>query len=79
MKNEMDLMGMDERQRWCWLMADRATLFVVGIVWLALILEQMLDDRTPWFMIVMVPVFALIRAAFYRAYCRPRRGEESVE
>ena len=34
MKSEMDLMRMDERQRFHWLRANRATLMFVGVVWL---------------------------------------------
>ena len=31
MKTEMDAMGMDERQRTCWLLANRLTLIAVGL------------------------------------------------
>lgn len=37
MKNEMDVLKMDELQRQCWLRANRATLMLVGLLWLGLI------------------------------------------
>jgi hypothetical protein len=66
----MDAMRMDERQRWNWLLANRATLFIVGFCWLGLIAWEASHGRTPYFLIVMVPVFALIRLGFYQAYSR---------
>jgi hypothetical protein len=68
----MDLMRMDERQRLHWLMASRATLMVVGIVWLLMIAFELLEDRTPGFLIVMVPVFAGLRLGFYYFFSRDR-------
>jgi hypothetical protein len=72
MKNEMDLMGMDERQRLSWLMANRTTLMLVGVVWLCLIAWEYSRGRTPAFFVVMVPVFAAARLAFYWFYARDR-------
>jgi hypothetical protein len=66
----MDVMGMDERQRLAWIQANRATLMAVGITWLGMIVWELTHHRTPVFMIVMVPVFALLRFAFYRYYSR---------
>ncbi len=58
MKSEMDLMRMDERQRFHWLRANRATLMVVGVVWLLMIAFELSEGRTPGFLLVMVPIFA---------------------
>lgn len=71
MKTEMDAMKMDERQRLYWLMANRLTLMIVGVVWIGMIVfEAMNDNRIPYFLIVMVPVFALIRLLAYKSYAR---------
>ena len=70
MKSEMDVMGLDERQRVCWLFANRALIFVVGLVWLGMIAWELWHQRRPIFMIIMVPVFALIRYAAFRFYAR---------
>jgi len=67
-KNEMDILGMSESEKICWLMANRLTLFVVGIIWIGMILNQLKEGTVPLFMIVMVPVFALFRLAVYRYY-----------
>jgi len=75
MKNEMDLMGMDERQRLAWLLANRATLFVVGAVWLGMIAWELLRERVPLFLLAMVPVFALVRLGFYLYHARVRERE----
>jgi hypothetical protein len=72
MKSEMDLMQMDERQRLSWLMANRATLILVGVVWLSLIAWEYGEGRHPAFLVVMVPVFAAARLAFYWYYARDR-------
>ncbi len=72
MKSEMDLMRMDERQRLHWLRANRATLMVVGVVWLLMIAFELSEGRTPGFLIVMVPVFAVIRFGFYYYHARDR-------
>ena len=72
MKNEMEILSMDERQQLSWLRANRLTLFVVGLVWLALIGWEIVSGRLPYFMIIMVPVFALIRLLSY--YWFQRRG-----
>jgi hypothetical protein len=72
MKDEMDLMGMDERQRISWLRANRATLMLVGIVWLLLTVSEYAQGRTPAFLVVMVPVFAAARLALYWFYARDR-------
>ena len=77
MKSEMDVMKLDERQRGAWLLANRATLFVVGAVWIGMIVEQMLAGRPSFFMLAMVPVFALVRFAFYRYYARVSRGQSA--
>lgn len=72
MKNEMDVMKMDERLEYAWLRANRATLMIVGGVWIGIIVWELVQERTPYFMILMVPVFAAIRFAFYRLYRRVR-------
>ena len=74
MKNEMDVLQMDERQRRCWLLANRLTLFVVGCCWLAMIGWELFHNRVPYFLIVMVPVFALVRALSYQVYNRKGVG-----
>lgn len=68
MKNEMDVMEMDERQRLAWLRANRLTLFTVGIVWIGMILRELLRGETPYFMIAMIPLFALLRYLLYRRF-----------
>lgn len=70
MKSEMDAMRMDERQRLCWLYANRVMIFVIGIIWLGMIGYEMLQHRTPLFLIVMVPVLALVRLFIYLYYSR---------
>lgn len=70
MKTEMDVLNMDERQRWCWLLANRGTLIFVGICWLGMIARELAQERTPWFLIAMVPVFAATRFLLYRYYKR---------
>lgn len=70
MKTEMDALNMDERQRLHWLQANRATLFAVGATWVGMIGWELLHQRTPLFLIVMVPVFALLRFGLYRHYSR---------
>lgn len=70
MKTEMDVLKMDERQRLCWLLANRATLLVVGIMWLALIARDLLNHQTPYDLIFAVPLIGLIRLAFYKYYVR---------
>ena len=70
MKSEMDAMDLDERQRTCWLEANRLTLMLVGLVWLGLIGWELTQGRTPYFLIVMVPVIALVRLAAYKYYLR---------
>jgi len=69
-KTEMDAMALDERQRTCWLHANRLTLILVGLLWLGLIGWELAHHRTPYFLIVMVPVIALIRLATYKYYLR---------
>jgi len=75
MKSEMDVLNLDERQRMGWLLANRATIFVIGLVWLCMIGWELVHSRTPYFMIVMVPVFALIRLFFYLYYTRKPKVE----
>ena len=70
MKSEMDVLNMDERQRLAWLRANRITLICVGIVWIGIITWEFLQQRTPYFMIVMVPVFAIIRYVSYLKFVR---------
>lgn len=70
MKNEMDILGMDERARRSWLMANRLTLMLVGVTWLGMIGVELYHGRTHWFMIVMVPVFAAFRFMAYKLYKR---------
>jgi hypothetical protein len=72
MKNEMDLMALDDRQRLAWLLANRATLFVVGGTWLGMILWELIQERFPIFLLGMVPVFAVVRLGFYLYYTRRR-------
>ena len=66
----MDLMKMDERQKLSWLMANRATIFIIGFVWLGLIAWDLTQGTVPYFMIIMVPVFALVRFTLYQYYSR---------
>ena len=66
--NEMTLLKMDRRQREAWLLANRATLMAVGLLWLGLIAVELLAGRTPIVLIALVPVIALVRLAFYRYY-----------
>ena len=68
MKSEMDVLSMDERQRLCWLLANRVTLMIVGLVWLGMIVWNLIDNRIPYFLIIMVPVFALVRFIMYHVY-----------
>jgi hypothetical protein len=68
MTSEMDLLRMDERQRLSWLMANRGTLVAVGIVWLGMLVWEIAHDRPPVFLVVMVPVFGLLRLALYKFY-----------
>ena len=70
MKTEMDAMSMDERQRFCWLSANRITLIVVGLVWIGMIIVDIVQNRIPYFLIAMIPVFALIRFVSYHYYSR---------
>jgi hypothetical protein len=70
MKNEMDVMEMDERQRHAWLRANRLTLITVGVVWIGLIVRELLRGDTPYFMLAMIPVFALLRYLLYRRFVR---------
>ena len=72
MVTEMDIANMDERERESWLRANRATLILVGLTWIGMIGWELAQDRVPLFMIVMVPVFALVRFASYRHYLRMR-------
>jgi len=70
MTTEMDVMRMDERQREAWLRANRLTLILVGLVWLGMIGWDIAHRTTPWFLILMVPVFGIFRFASYRTYLR---------
>jgi len=68
MKSEMDILTMDERERLCWLRANRLTLIVVGLIWIGMIGWELINHRTPYFLIAMVPVFALVRFISYKIY-----------
>jgi len=71
MKTEMDAMKMDERQRLNWLKANRATLMIVGLVWIGMVVFEAINDRrVPYFLILMVPVFGLIRLLAHKMYAR---------
>jgi hypothetical protein len=72
MRSEMDLMRMDERQQFHWLRANRATLMVVGVIWFLMIAFEISEERTPGFLLVMVPIFAGIRFGFFYYYARNR-------
>jgi hypothetical protein len=68
----MDVMHMDERQRLHWLKANRATLMTVGVGWLLWIGFELIEGRTPWSLIWMVPTVAAVRLGFYWFYARDR-------
>jgi hypothetical protein len=70
MKTEMDALNLDERQRFYWLKANRVTLMLVGLVWLGMIAWELAHGQTPWFLIIMVPVFGLLRFGLYQLYAR---------
>ena len=70
MKTEMDAMGMDERQRQSWLLANRVTLMIVGLVWIYMIARELFYEEVPYFLIIMVPVFAIVRFIAYKFYNR---------
>jgi hypothetical protein len=70
MRNEMDIIGMDERQRICWLKANRVTLIAVGIVWIGMIAWEMANGNSPYFLIAAVPLFALLRFVSYVYYSK---------
>jgi hypothetical protein len=70
MKNEMDALKMDERQRLCWLLANRITLIAVGILWMGLIFLQYSHNLSLSFLVAMVPVIGLFRLGSYLYYMR---------
>jgi hypothetical protein len=70
MKNEMEAMGMDERQCQAWLRANRLTLMFVGLVWIGMIAWEFAQGRTPWFLLAMVPVIAGARALLFAFFSR---------
>lgn len=74
MKTEMDVLGMDERQRLAWLRANRATLFTIAVAWLGMIGWDLVHGKVPLFLITMIPVFALLRLTFYLYYARWSRS-----
>jgi hypothetical protein len=79
MKNEMELMNMDERQRLAWFMANRGTVIAIGAVWIGMIAWELTHGRAPVFLMIMVPVFALLRAGLYYFYSsRPFAGSNSA-
>ena len=71
-KSEMDILNMDERLKLAWLRANRITLICVGIAWIGIITWEFLQQRTPYFMIAMVPVFAIIRYITYLKIVRTK-------
>lgn len=66
----MDALSMDERQRYAWLLANRITLMIVGLIWIGMIVYEITNERMPVFLIAMVPAFALIRFISYMLYAR---------
>jgi hypothetical protein len=76
MKDEMDLLKMSAPDRICWLRANRITLMIVGLIWIGMILHQLFSGTVPWFLIAMVPVFALTRLGMYAYY---KRGNAAPE
>ena len=68
---------MTDRQRWSWLLANRLTLMLVGLVWLGMIFERLARADTPWFLIAMVPAFALFRLAAYLHYRRTGAAQQA--
>jgi len=74
MTTEMNIMGMDERQRLAWLLSNRVTLILVGLTWVGMIAWEVSHDRLPLFLIAMVPVFAIVRFVTYRFYQKSSRG-----
>lgn len=72
MKNEMDVLKMDELQRQSWLLANRATLMLVGLLWLGLIGWEVAHGKMPWFLFMMVPTIAFARSLFYFVYLKRR-------
>jgi len=67
-KNEMELLNMDERQRLAWFVANRGTLMAVGAVWIGMIAWELTRGRVPVFLVCMVPAFALLRVGLYFYY-----------
>jgi hypothetical protein len=57
-----------------WLQANRATLIAVGLCWLGMIGWELVQHRTPVFLIAMVPVFALLRLVFFYRFSQRGRG-----
>ena len=79
MRNEMSMMNMDERQRLAWFMANRGTIITVGAAWIGMIGWELFHERVPTFLLIMVPVFAIIRAGLYFFYkSQPFVESESV-
>ncbi len=77
MKTEMDILHMDEHQRLAWYLANRGTLVAVGTAWIGMIGWELVHGRLPAFLIIMVPVFALLRYALSLLYgSRPLTGAE---
>lgn len=73
MKDRIGNQQRNEHRHLAWLRANRATLIVVGLCWLGMIGWELVQHRTPVFLIAMVPVFALVRLAFFHRY---KKGEE---
>ena len=78
MTSEMDLLRMDERQRLAWLMANRGTVVAVGVIWMGMIVWELAQGRAPLFLIVMVPVLALLRVGCTSTTPEHRRIREAV-
>jgi len=75
----MDLLGMDERQRLAWLMANRGTLLAMGAVWIGMIAWSLIQGDVPAFMLAMAPAFVLVRQLLYHYYSGRPLVEEGVE
>ncbi|GEM_PF-1098466 len=70
MKNEMQIMRLDERQEICWLFANRLTLITLGLVWIGIIAYEFIRGRVPYFFIAMVSVIAFVRLIGFYFYSR---------
>jgi hypothetical protein len=48
---------------------------IVGLIWIGMIVWELAHRRVPYFLVAMVPAFALVRFAFYRRYIRVGRTD----